>query len=47
MAVKEAEVAGTENNAIIGVEFDFPKEEITLHYTYDDEYCYYRLIPLE
>ena len=41
LAVDEAEIAGSDNESEIGLWFEPEHNKITLHYFYDDEYCYY------
>jgi len=43
MAIKEAEISGTEHDCEIGLSFNKEDGKITLHYTYDNEYCYYSI----
>lgn len=43
LAINESEVASEEHGCEIGLTFDRENGNITLHYTYDNEYCYYNL----
>lgn len=44
MAINEAEIASMEHECEIGLSFNSQEGNITLHYTYDDSYCYYNII---
>lgn len=46
MAAKEAEIASEEHDCEIGISFNKAEGKITLHYTYDDEYCYYEVVEI-
>ena len=44
MALEEAETASWEHDCEVGLAFDKEAYAITLHYTYDSEYCRYSVI---
>lgn len=45
-ALTEAETASEGHGCEVGLEFKHSEGRITLHYTYDDEYCYYNIVKL-
>lgn len=46
LAMNEAEIVSEENECEIGLAFNEKDGIIQLHYTYDDEYCYYKILKL-
>ena len=46
MAVNEAKIVSEDHECEIGLIFNKEENKIILHYTYDDEYCYYKILPL-
>ncbi len=44
LAMKETAVVNTENQSEVGLFFDEENLKITLHYMYDDSYCYYKVV---
>ena len=44
LAINEAEIAGSENDSEIGLKFNKEAGKIDLHYFYDDEWCYYKIV---
>lgn len=44
MAIDESEIASEEHECEIGLSFDKEEGNIRLHYTYDDEYCFYNVM---
>lgn len=46
MAMNEAELVSEEHECEIGLSFNKEEGKIILHYTYDDEYCYYEVVEL-
>lgn len=46
MAVNEAEITSGEHECEIGLYFNEDDGKIILHYTYDNEYCYYTLVKI-
>lgn len=46
MAMNEAELVSEEYECEIALSLIKEENKISLHYTYDDEYCYYEVIEL-
>lgn len=45
LAIDEAEIYALEHGCEVGLSFDKENGTITLHYTDDDTYCYYNIVP--
>lgn len=44
MALREIETCNVEHDLEMGLFIDKENAKVTLHYTYDDEYCYYNVV---
>lgn len=46
LAMNEAEITSEEFECEIGLSFNHEEEKISLYYSYDNQYCYYKVIKL-